>query len=307
EVIQHALDHFDEAREQEFYIPCRNGAQLPVIVSGRHLEGPPPLSNHRIITVIGISQQKRAEHEVQERYRDIATLSDTILEQALELKNYSRNLEERVRLRTQELHKANMEAIFMLAVASEAKDRDTGSHVRRIEHSARLIAKELGLSESESDRIGYSAILHDVGKIHVPDAVLIKPAALTKEEWVTMRQHTTAGERILSREPFFDVARDIARSHHENYDGSGYPDGISGNAIPLSARIVRVADVYDALTSVRPYKHAWSREKAAEEIHDGVDIQFDPQVVAAFLKLFERNELPAANATTRSSIGTQPG
>src|SRR5262249_3768414 len=120
-----------------------------------------------------------------------------------------------------------------------------------------------GLSTQEAERLGYSAILHDVGKIQVPDEILRKPTALTQDEWQIMRQHTITGERILSREPFFEDARNIARSHHENWDGSGYPDGRAASTIPLAARIVRVADVFDALTSTRPYKQAWSPEQAA--------------------------------------------
>lgn len=284
-VVQDAMDHFDESREQEFYLPRPDGTQLPVIVSGRHLEGESPLGDHRIVTVIDISQQKRAELELQERYREIAALSDTVLEQALELKRYSRRLEQRVQERTLELHKANLEAIYMLAVASEAKDLDTGAHVRRIEHYTRLLARELGLSDEEAERMAYSAILHDVGKIHVPDAILRKPAALSEDEWRTMRQHPIVGERILSREPFFDVARSIARSHHENWDGSGYPDGLRATKIPLAARIVRVADVYDALTTARPYKQAWNHAQAEAAIERERDIMFDPDVVRSFLRL----------------------
>ncbi len=284
-VIQDVLAHFDESREQEFYLPRPDGTQLPVIVSGRHIEGELPDASHRVVTVIDISPQKRAEMELQQRYRDIAALSDTVLEQAIELKRYSLSLEQRVAQRTAELHKANLEAIYMLAVASEAKDLDTGAHVRRIEHYSRSLALELGLPAAEAERIGYSAILHDVGKILVPDDILRKPAPLSEDEWQVMRQHPLAGERILSREPFFDVARGIARSHHENWDGSGYPDGLTGSAIPLAARIVHVADVYDALTTERPYKQAWSPAEAASAVDRQQERLFDPDVARAFLRL----------------------
>src|SRR5439155_9416466 len=127
----------------------------------------------------------------------------------------------------------------------------------------RLLAQELGCSAAEAEQMGYSAILHDVGKIHVPDDILRKPAALDEDEWRIMRAHTVAGERILSRASFFDIARSITRSHHEDWDGAGYPDGLSGTQIPLAARLVRVADVFDALTTIRPYKHAWPVAEAA--------------------------------------------
>src|SRR5262245_33793250 len=131
-----------------------------------------------------VSRDSEAEH--QQRYREIAALSDTVLEQALALKRYAHTLEERVRERTRELYQANLEAIYMLAVASEAKDLDTGAHVRRIEHYTRALARDLGLPAAEAERIGYSSILHDVGKIHVPDDILRKPAALSEDEWRIM-------------------------------------------------------------------------------------------------------------------------
>jgi putative two-component system response regulator len=290
QTIQDEVDHFNDPGQREFYLPGPHGAPLPVIISGRHFNGEASLGDFRIVTVIDISPQKRFERELQERYRDIATLSDTVLEQALELKRHSRVLEDRVHERTLELHKANMEAVYMLAVASEAKDLDTGAHVRRIEHYTRQLALELGRSEKEAERIGHSAILHDVGKIHVPDEVLRKPGPLSELEWTIMRQHTVAGERILSREPFFEVARSIARSHHENWDGSGYPDGLRGTDIPLPARIVRVADVYDALLSTRPYKQAWSREQAEAAIATD-ERSFDPDVVRSFLNLVRSGRL----------------
>jgi putative two-component system response regulator len=134
-----------------------------------------------------------------------------------------------------------------------------------------------------------------VGKIHVPDAILRKPGPLTAEEWAIMRQHTVVGERILSREPFFDIARSIARSHHENWDGTGYPDGLSGESIPLPARIVRVADVFDALTSVRPYKKGWTAEDAVASIEKQQAELFDPRVVQSFLRLYRTGHFTQSN------------
>lgn len=301
EAVEHGLAHFDESREQEFFLPRADGSELPVILSGRRLAGDPPLSDHRIVTVIDISPQKRAERERQARYREVAELSDTVLEQALELKRYAGRLEERVRERTAELHEANMEAILMLAVASEAKDVDTGAHVRRIERYTRLLALELGLDATAATHLGHSAILHDVGKIHVPDEILRKPGPLNEAEWVVMREHTVAGEHILSRAPFFSAARMIARSHHENWDGSGYPDGRAEEAIPLAARIVRVADVFDALTSERSYKRAWSESEAIALVEEARGRLFDPKVVAAFLHLHRTGRFVARDSDEATS------
>src|SRR4029077_11350400 len=144
-----------------------------------------------------------------------------VLEQALDLKHYSKELEQRVKDRTADLHAANMDAIYMLAEAAEAKDHDTGRHVRRIQAYSRALALQLGIKDAEAEEIGYSAILHDVGKLHVPDRILAKPGPLDRDERNEMEQHTIVGEKILSPRPFFAQSRQIARSHHENWDGSG--------------------------------------------------------------------------------------
>ncbi len=277
--IDDALAHFDEAVEREFFIPRPDGTRVPVIVSGRPLRAAAGSAAYRVVTIIDISERKRAEERSAEAYREVARLSDTVLEQALELRSYSRDLEQRVRQRTAELHDANVEAIYMLAVASEAKDADTGAHVRRIERLARQLALAAGLSEAEAAHLGHSAILHDVGKMHVPDELLRKPGPLTPDEWAVMRLHTVNGERILSRKPFFEVARRIARSHHENWDGSGYPDGLSGEAIPREARIVRLVDA--------SYKAAWPAAQAVAELRSGAGSAFEARLVEVFVPLVE--------------------
>lgn len=285
--IASRLAEFESTYEGEFHVPRADGSLLPVIISGRTIGDAPPLSDYRIVTLVDISAMKKAEADRSEEIEVISRLSDTVLAQALDLKRHSEQLEARVRERTRELHEANMEAIYMLAIASEAKDSDTGAHVRRIEALTRSIAEKMGIPTSESERLGYSAILHDVGKMLVPDSILKKPGPLESHERDMMKLHAVGGERILSRKPFFETARQIARSHHENWDGSGYPDGLSGSEIPMAARIVHLADVYDALTSQRVYKPSWTPEEAMRAIDEGSGRLFDPEVVRAFKSLVE--------------------
>jgi putative nucleotidyltransferase with HDIG domain len=223
-----------------------------------------------------------AERSMKEQYDIIANLSNTVMNSAMDLKDYSKELERRVRERTAELHEAHVDTVYMLAVASEAMDQDTGEHLRRIHRHTRALAGELGFDEDAAERIAHAAVLHDVGKMHVPDHILKKPGPLTADEMRTMQEHTVWGERILGEKQFFAPARRIARSHHENWDGSGYPDATRGDAIPIEARIVHLADVYDALVSPRVYKAAWTPRQAAEFIVEASGQMFDPEIVRVF-------------------------
>lgn len=289
--VEHVLSTLGSGIEREFLLGLPDGTQRPTVICGRvlpHEAGQPP---RFVVTLQDITIQKAAELEAREQFDDISTLTDNILVKAVRLEDYSRELEEVVRRRTSELHEANLEAITMLAVASEAKDADTGEHVRRIRRFAEAVAARLGFERTDAIRIGYSAILHDVGKFQVPDAILKKPGLLTDEERGEVERHTIVGERILSKAPFFELARQIARNHHENYDGSGYPDGLAGEQIPIAARIVRVVDVYDGLCSRRAYKEAWSVDQAADYIRDHAGRLFDPQVVRAFLEALRAGEI----------------
>jgi putative two-component system response regulator len=183
---------------------------------------------------------------------------------------------------------ANIEALFMLARACEVRDDDTGSHVLRINHYSTALAKEIGLKESFIKELGPSSILHDVGKIHIPDYILKKQGYFTNKEREEMKKHPLYGDKILGDSEFFHLAKEIARWHHENFDGTGYPDGLKGGAIPISARIVRLADTYDALVSKRCYKSAWSDQQAYNQIVNHSGTYFDPLVVEAFKRLFEK-------------------
>jgi PAS domain S-box-containing protein/putative nucleotidyltransferase with HDIG domain len=284
--VRDVLGHFDAPHEGEFYVPQPDGIRLPVLSTARRLD--PPHADLRLVTMVDLSQQKQTEEDLRRQYEIVAQLGNTFLGTAEDLKRYSEQLEARVRERTADLREANLDAIYMLAVACEAKDQDTGDHVRRIRTYAQAIARELGFDEREAESIGYSAVLHDVGKMHVPDHILKKPGALTDDERLIVQQHTVAGERILSEKPFFHRARLIARGHHENWDGSGYPDKSAGNAIPVEARIVHLADVYDALTTPRVYKLAWTGDDAAGVIRESRGKMFDPEIVKAFEALYRR-------------------
>jgi len=175
------------------------------------------------------------------------------------------------------------EAMIALARGAEAKDTDTADHVVRVRTLAEVLASGTGMDEQRASAVGWSAMLHDVGKLHVPDKILLKPGPLTAAEWKIMRQHTIWGAEILAQGEGFEIARIIARSHHENWDGSGYPDGLRTDGIPLEARIVRVCDSFDAMTSRRPYKEPLTEESALEEIARFAGTQFDPELVRLFI------------------------
>jgi hypothetical protein len=174
-----------------------------------------------------------------------------------------------------------------LAKGAEAKDKDTGGHVLRVELLSRQLALAAGIDERHADEIGWAGMLHDVGKLHVPDSILLKPGRLTPEEWAIVQKHTIWGEQILGDGAGFELARRVARWHHENIDGTGYPDGLRGEAIPLEARIVRVADSFDAMTHRRPYSSPRELEDALEELVRCRDRQFDPELVELMVRLVQ--------------------
>ncbi len=179
------------------------------------------------------------------------------------------------------------EAVFVLARAAEAKDHVTGEHVKEVADLAQRLASRVGYSTEAAEDLRFAAMLHDVGKLHLPDKVLQKPGALTADEWELVKQHTIWGERILGSTQGFELARRVARSHHENFDGSGYPDGLHGEGIPLEARIVRLVDVLDAMRQERPYKPAWDMERCLEEIARGAGSQFDPELAVELLAMVD--------------------
>jgi putative two-component system response regulator len=204
----------------------------------------------------------------------------------LQLHDQNHLLEQKVRERTIELEETQIEILERLALAAEYRDDDTGEHTKRVGQMSAQIAQALGLSNAEVELIRRAAPLHDVGKIAIPDSILLKPGKLTPEEFELMKTHTTVGAKMLSggRFPLLQRAEEIALTHHERWDGTGYA-GLKGESIPSAGRIVAVADVFDALTSARPYKEAWPRAKAIEEVQRQSGRQFDQSVVEAFLKV----------------------
>ena len=186
---------------------------------------------------------------------------------------------------TVELRDREQETIMLLARASEYRDPETGAHILRMAHYSRLIAAQLGLPPQEQDDIFNAAPMHDVGKVGTPDQILLKPGRLTDDEMAVMRQHAQIGYDILksSQARMLQLAATIALTHHERYDGAGYPNGLRGEAIALAGRIVAVADVFDALTSRRPYKRAWSMDAARQYLLDHSGSHFDPRCVTALL------------------------
>lgn len=203
----------------------------------------------------------------------------------VQLTNRAETLAEAVDKATAAIVEREHEAIHRLSRAAEFRDTDTGAHLLRMSAYARLIARKMGLSEVECELIFDAAPMHDIGKVGIPDRILLKKGPLTDEEFVTMRTHAQIGADILeaSESPLLQAGALIAISHHERYDGRGYPNGLVGEEIPLYGRIIAVADVFDALTSVRPYKNAWELSRALAYMKDESGKHFDPACVSAFL------------------------
>jgi putative two-component system response regulator len=205
----------------------------------------------------------------------------------LELEHHNALLEQRVRERTHDLEYARRETLNRRALAGEYRDDETHEHAQRVGRTAALLAEDLGLPDDEVDLIRRSAPLHDIGKVGVPDAILLKRGRLTADEFDLIKGHTLIGGRILAHSvsEVLQAGEVIARTHHERWDGGGYPLGLSGEAIPLHGRLVALADMFDALTHERPYKPAWPLDRAAAEIRRVAGEQLDPALVHSFERL----------------------
>ncbi|WP_341706777.1 HD domain-containing phosphohydrolase [Halopseudomonas sp.] len=196
-------------------------------------------------------------------------------------------------VRAEVLRQTRLNIVQALGMAAEYKDNETGLHVIRMSHFSRVIALEAGFSADEAEELLHAAPMHDVGKIGIPDAILQKPGKLDDAEWQIMQKHPEIGAQIIGEHDasMLQMARRIALGHHEKWDGSGYPAGLAGTDIPIEARIVAIADVFDALTSVRPYKQAWSVEDAVNLIREQSGRHFDPALVDCFLRRLDEINL----------------
>jgi response regulator RpfG family c-di-GMP phosphodiesterase len=246
-----------------------------------------------------------ADHEREVRYRALESGANDFLTKPLDriefasrvknmlslrrgqvaLANHARTLAEEVRRATAEIFERERETLNKLARAAEFRDPETGAHILRMAHFSALIAREMGLDEDMQQALLIAAPMHDVGKLGTPDHILLKPGRLDADEFTIMKTHASIGYEILkdSASPYMQLAATIALSHHEKFDGSGYPQGLAGDDIPLVGRIVAVADVFDALTSPRPYKTAWDTDQARRFLVEGRGAHFDPRCVDAML------------------------
>ncbi len=227
----------------------------------------------------------------------------------LELYDHSRLLEALVAEQTgylvakaHELEETRLEIIRRLGRAAEYRDNETGMHVIRLSHFTKLLAKKIGLTDSEADQIMYASLMHDVGKIGIPDHILLKPGKLTEEEFAIIRTHPGIGAAIIGehQSELLKLSRLVTLTHHEKWNGSGYPNGLKGEEIPLAGRITAIADVFDALTSERPYKKAWSVDDALALIEGEAGTSFDPALVPHFLAL--RPEMEKIMLTFHDSL-----
>jgi putative two-component system response regulator len=201
------------------------------------------------------------------------------------MRNQNQLLEEMVRTRTSELHRTRLKVVHHLGRAAEYRDNETGLHIIRMSNTSALLSRQAGLSDYECDLVLNASPMHDIGKIGIPDHILLKPGKLSSGEWEVMKTHAQIGADILSGDEsdLMTMARDIALSHHEKWDGSGYPHELKGEEIPLAGRIVALADVFDALTSERPYKSAWSVDSAVDLVRRESGKHFDPSLVECFM------------------------
>ena len=274
------------------------------------------LPNYEAVPVIMITIRKDAEtryaaldagvtdfiskpvdvYECQARCKNLLTMH----QQHIALENKSHLLENLVNAATAEIKSREKETLMRLARAGEYKDFDTAMHLQRMSLYSRALAEKIGLSDEEVEIIELASPLHDIGKIGIPDSILLKKGPLDDAELIKMRKHPLIGYEILQDSPskYLQKGSEIALAHHERFDGTGYPYSLKGNDIPLAARIVAIADVFDALTSVRPYKEAWSIDQALEYVRNESGKHFDPDLVDAMLSMRELLEFIHAEHST---------
>ena len=250
-----------------------------------------------------LRQMTLMEKQATRYAEDLATMLRTERDRRQELERAL----EKERVANEELRRTGLQGISHLLLAATIKDRTTGEHLQRVRRYVEAIAARLGLPAHLVEEFGYSSVMHDVGKIHTPDHILQSEHHLSDEQFAVIKQHCIDGEKILGEARFFETARAIAREHHERWDGKGYPDGRKGAEISLAARIVSVADVFDALTSKRPYKEAWSAEDGIAAIEKGAGERFDPEIVSAFVGLAREGVVVRIRAEVAASAAEQGG
>ena len=274
-----------------------NGSYVPILVA---TGDPTPDARRRALSAGARDFLTKPLSPAEVRLRVRNLLETRYLHE--QLRQYNEVLEDRVAERTWELEQARLEVLVRLARAAEFRDDQTGQHILRVGLLSRRLAQVLELPAEACELIGRAAPLHDVGKIGIPDAILLKPGVLDVNEFAVMQSHTVMGAEILSgsQSPLLQVAEEIALSHHEWWNGDGYPQKRSGESIPLSARIVAVADVFDSLSHERRYKHAWTLRETIEYVEANAGRQFDPAVVRALVRVSP--EASALECSARASL-----
>lgn len=278
QIPESAPYRFDRQYDDRTGYKCQSILVLPLGVAGRKPIGVVQAINH-------LPDPHASRPHLAPDARGFSAFPDSAMQLGQALASMATIVVANAQLRAQ-VQRQHLDTIFRLAKAAEFRDNDTGAHVQRVSMYCELIARDMGLPQERCQEILFAAPMHDVGKLGVPDAILNKPGPLTPEERVEMQKHTTIGAQILrgSETGVVKVAESIAISHHEKWDGTGYPHGLSGAAIPVEGRICAVADVFDALTSPRVYKPPFPVEKAYSIIQKDAGTHFDPEAVAAFVR-----------------------
>lgn len=292
EALTYLNDHRPDLILLDLHMPGMDGHRVMQILKEKE--------EIREIPVIFLTADDEAESEVQgfqEGAMDfikkpfVKEVAMQRIQRILELDHLRKHLQSEVEDQTRKVEMMSLQTVRALANAIDAKDSYTIGHSERVSEYAALIAKELGWDEDETDNLRFKALLHDVGKIGVPDSILNKPTRLSDMEYDVIKTHSGMGADILSTVTVIPGADQVARHHHERYDGKGYPDGLAGENIPFEARIVGVADAYDAMSSDRCYRKALTKEAIRQQLVQGRGTQFDPEILDAFLHMFDENRL----------------